>query len=90
MLIGAPLLLIGLLIGLAVRRWSLVAVVAVLGVVSTVVAWPSSWFNDSDTPASGGALIFALVAWGPLLVGVAIGVHVARERVRSGRPPSSM
>jgi hypothetical protein len=80
MLVAAPCLFVGLLAGYVVRRWSVVAAVAVVGLAASVIGWQASWFATEDTPALGGAIVFALVIWLPLTFGAAAGVYFGRSR----------
>lgn len=82
MLFAVPLLLIGLCVGLLVRRWSVVIAVIAIGFMISVLGWQAAWFADEDTPALGGAIIFALIFLAPVALGIAIGTH-AQSRSRS-------
>lgn len=79
---AAPALLIGLGLGILLKRWSVVAVLAAVGLVVSIVGWQASWFADEETPALGGAILFWLLIWVPVAVGAGIGVHLRRSRSR--------
>ena len=79
-ILAAPLLFVGLLAGYVLRRWSVVAAIAVVGLAASFVGWQEAWFATEDTPALGGAIILALVISLPVAVGAAAGVYLGRAR----------
>jgi hypothetical protein len=83
MYFAAPALVIGLLLGIAVKRWWIVVVLAVVGVVLSTIGWQAAWFADEDTPAFGGALLFVLSICAPIAAGAGLGVYLVRSRARS-------
>ncbi len=76
---------IGFATGYAAKAWSLVVVVAVLCLAADLASIPLDWFGDQDTPALGGAIIFAVVAELPGLGFLTLGVWAGRSRAFSRR-----
>jgi hypothetical protein len=84
MIVGAPLLFIGLVVGLLLRRWTVVVVVTVACLLVSAIGVPLGWFGDEDMPSLGGAIILAMFFWGPFVVGLGIGVTLRRRRRMPG------
>ena len=76
---------IGFAIGYVVKAWSLIVLVAVLCLGADLASIPLDWFGDQDTPALGGAIIFAVTAELPGLGFLALGVWAGRSRAFSRR-----
>jgi hypothetical protein len=75
-------LVLGLGLGLWLKRWWIVVVLLLIGLAVSTIGWQAAWFADEDTPASGGALLFELVICAPVAVGAAMGVYAMRSRGR--------
>jgi hypothetical protein len=90
---SAAAVLIGLVLGLWLKSWRLVAALVIAGLAVSLVGWSAGWFGDVDTggdfTAGGGALVFWLFACLPLGVGAAGGVYTARSSGRRRRPEAS-
>ena len=86
MIVAVPLLLLvlGLLAGWLIRRWTFVAVVTLLGLAISVIGWLTGWAASQDTLASSGAFFWAILFWGPFAAGTALGVCLRRA---AGEPP---
>jgi hypothetical protein len=74
--------IIGFLFGVLVRRWSVVFVCALIAVAASLSGWIFGWAGDSDTPALGGAILFAIFVVVPFVGGAGFGVWAARSRTR--------
>ena len=83
---------VGLGLGIWLKRWRVVVALVLLGVAASIVGWKADWFGDVDTggdfTAGGGALVFWLTICAPFAVGAALGVFMM-ERVRRQRDDSS-
>jgi lipopolysaccharide export LptBFGC system permease protein LptF len=84
MIVATPLLVVGLVVGLWIRRWSVVAVVTLFGLSVSLSGWLMGWAGDQDTSAAGGAILLAAL-WAPLALGAALGVYLGRARHDGGR-----
>ena len=86
-------LLIGLGLGIWVKRWRLVLALLFIGLFVSIAGWQSNWFGDvasgGDFTAGGGALVFWLFVCLPPAVGAALGVYVARSSGRRRRSEGS-
>ena len=81
----APLLFLapptfGLVLGLASKRWSVAAACTVLSLLASLSGWVFGWSADSDTPALGGAILFAVYLGAPFAGSVCLGVALGRPR----------
>jgi hypothetical protein len=88
-MIASPLLVVGLVAGLWVRRWTLVVAVALIGLAISLSGWLTGWAGDQETPAAGGAILLAADLWIPLALGAALGVYLRRARQGRGQPQTS-
>jgi hypothetical protein len=80
MVFAAPALFIGLLLGIWLKRWRVVLVLVIVGLIVFAVGWQAAWFADEDTPALGGALLIELFIFAPIALGAAVGVYLMRSR----------
>lgn len=70
---------IGFLLGVLVKRWSVALACALVAIAASLSGWVLGWAGDSDTPALGGAIIFAMLIGTPFVGGACLGVWVARS-----------
>jgi hypothetical protein len=76
--------IIGFLLGVLVKRWSIAVVCALVAIAASLSGWIFGWAGDSDTPALGGAIIFAMLAGMPFVGGACLGVWVGRSEAERG------
>jgi hypothetical protein len=70
---------IGFLLGVLVKRWSVALACSLAAIVASLSGWVFGWAGDSETPALGGAIIFAMLLGVPFVGGACLGVWVARS-----------
>jgi hypothetical protein len=80
--LAAPALFVGLLIGILFRRWWVVIAIVSVGVVVSIAGWQAAWFADQETPALGGAIVFELLIGAPIAIGAGLGVYLICSRGR--------
>jgi hypothetical protein len=90
---------IAFVFGVLVKRWSVALACSLVAIAVSLSGWVFGWAGDSETPAAGGAIIFAMVLGAPFVGGACLGVWVGRSRaerrghtdrlveVRLGVPP---
>jgi hypothetical protein len=82
-LLGPPTF--GFLLGLTAKRWSVAAGCTVVALAFSLSGWVLGWAGDSDTPALGGAILFAMFFGAPFAGSVCLGVALARCGILSPR-----
>jgi hypothetical protein len=78
---------VGFLLGLTVKRWSMAIACAILSLAISLSGWVFGWSADSETPALGGAILFAVYLGAPFAGSVCLGVALSRPRASRGRWP---
>jgi len=91
--VAAPIV-VGLGLGIWLKRWRVVVVLVLLGLAVSIIGWRADWFGDTasggDFTAGGGALVFWLIICAPLAIGAALGVWMMRRVRRAGDDSSTL
>lgn len=90
-LVAGPLL-IGLALGIWLKRWRVVVVLFLAGLAVSLVGAQADWFGDTpdgDFTADGGAIVFWLFYCAPVAVGAALGIYLTWSRARQHTVSSS-
>jgi hypothetical protein len=65
--------------GLGAKRWSVACTCTVVALAVSLSGWILGWAGDSDTPALGGAITFAVIVGMPFSGAAWLGVWAARS-----------
>jgi len=71
---------VGFVLGLAVKRWSVVVAAASLLIVLSAMGLPLGWFNTKDMEPLGGLIITAIFLELPFLFSLFLGVWLRRSQ----------
>jgi hypothetical protein len=71
---------LGFVLGLASKRRSVAVACTVLSLIASLSGWVFGWSADSDTPALGGAILFAVYLGAPFAGSACLGVALARPK----------
>ena len=74
--------LAGFVLGLAVKRWSVVFAAVLVLILLSGVGLPLGWFDTADMEPLGGLIIIAVFFEIPFLLGVSVGAFVRRVIAR--------